>query len=110
MITPRDALHFGDTGVLLTPSDLTKYRVNIGVRTFSSPAKITVQYGFRLQKNLDFPANTFRQYSLAEFGDTSPVGNEQIMLFVGSGGNAIVYLSTTDNQTNDSSVQFARRN
>jgi hypothetical protein len=32
------------------------------------------------------------------------------MLFVGSGGEAIVYLSTTDNQTNDSSVQFARRN
>jgi hypothetical protein len=61
MITPRDALHFGDTGVLLTPADLTKFRVNIGVRTFSSPAKITVQYGFRLQKNLDFPANTFRQ-------------------------------------------------
>lgn len=109
MITPRDALHFADTGVLLTPPDLTKFRVNIGVRTFSSPATINVQYGFRSQSNMDFPANTFRQYSLAEFGDATPLANEQIILSVIS-GDAIVYLSTTDNQTNDSSVQFARRN
>jgi hypothetical protein len=109
MITPRDALHFGDTGVLITPPDLTKFRVNIGVRTFSSPATINVQYGFRSQSNMDFPANTFRQYSLAEFGDASPLANEQIILSVIS-GDAIVYLSTTDNQTNDSSVRFARRN
>jgi len=108
MITPRDALHFGDTAVLLTPPDLAKFRVNIGVRTFSSPATINVQYGFRSQSNMDFPANTFRQYSLAEFGDTAPLANEQIILTVFN-GDAIVYLSTTDNQTNDSSVQFARR-
>jgi len=109
MITPRDALHFGDTAVLLTPPDLTKFRVNIGVRTFSSPTTINVQYGFRSQSNKDFPANTFRQYSLAEFGDTAPLENEQVILSVSS-GSAIVYMSTTDNQTNDSSVQFARRN
>jgi hypothetical protein len=108
MITPGEALHFGDTAILLTPSDLTKFRVNIGVRTFSSPATINVQYGFRTQSNVDFPANTFRQFSLAEFGDTSPIENEQIIFSVLS-GDAIVYLSTTDNQTNDSSVRFARR-
>jgi hypothetical protein len=109
MITPGAALRVGDTGVLLTPPDLTKFRVNIGVRTFSSPVTINVQYGFRTQSDMDFPANTFRQYSLTEFGDTSPVENEQIILSVAA-GSAIVYLSTTDNQTNDSSVQFARRN
>ena len=90
------------------PPDLTKFRVNIGVRTFSSPVTMNVQYGFRNQSNLDFPANTFRQYSLAEFGDASPVENEQIFLSMIS-GDAVVYLSTTDNQTNDSSVRFARR-
>jgi hypothetical protein len=109
MIAPRDALHAFDTGVLLTPPDLTKFRVNIGVRTFSSPVTMNVQYGFRTQSNMSFPANTFRQYSLSDFGDTSPVENEQIILTM-SAGEAIVYLSTTDNQTNDSSVQFARRN
>lgn len=109
MITPRDALHFGDIGVLLTPPDLTRFRVNIGVRTFSSPVTINVQCGFRTQSNLDFPANTFRQYSLAEFGDAAPLANEQLILTMIK-GDAIVYLSTTDNQTNDSSVRFARRN
>jgi hypothetical protein len=108
MIAPRDALHAFDSGVLLMPPDLTKFRVNIGVRTFSSPVTMNVQYGFRTQSNIDFPANTFRQYSLAEFGDASPVENEQIFLSMIS-GDAIVYLSTTDNQTNDSSVRFARR-
>src|SRR4051812_24798626 len=108
MIATRDALHAFDGGVLLTPPDLTKFRVNIGVRTFSSPVTMNVQYGFRVQGNVTFPANTFRQYSLTEFGDASPVENEQIFLSMIS-GDAIVYMSTTDNQTNDSSVRFARR-
>jgi len=109
MITPREALHAFEGGILLTPADLTKFRVNIGVRTFSTPVTMNVQYGFRTQSNVNFPANTFRQYSLTDFGDASPVENEQIFLTMLS-GDAIVYLSTTDNQTNDSSVQFARRN
>jgi hypothetical protein len=82
--------------------------MNIGVRTFDSPATVNVQYGFRTQSNKDFPANTFQQYTLAQFGDTSPVLNEQIFLSVVS-GDVVIYASTTDNKTNDSSVRFARR-
>jgi hypothetical protein len=108
MITPAEALHPYDFVVLLTPADLTKFRVNIGVRTFSKPVTLNVQYGFRTQGNVDFPANTFQQLSLAGFGDTSPVANEQIIISVLS-GDVIVYASTPDNQTNDSSVRFARR-
>jgi hypothetical protein len=77
MITPAKALHFGDLAALLTPADLTNFRVNVGVRTFSSPATINVQYGFRSQSNKDFPANTFQQFSLTGFGDTAPVANER---------------------------------
>jgi len=108
MIPPAKALHFGDLAVLLTPADLTNFRVNVGVRTFSSPATINVQYGFRMQSNRDFPANTFQQFSLAGFGDTSPVPNEQIIFSMAS-GDAVIYLSITDNRTNDSSVRFAQR-
>jgi hypothetical protein len=108
LITPTDALHTFDSAVLITPGDLTNFRVNIGVRTFSSAATVNVQYGFRSQSNKDFPANTFRQYSLADFGDTAPVPNEQIILSVVS-GDVVIYLSTTDNRTNDSSVRFAKR-
>lgn len=108
LITPAAALHAGDLAVLLTPSDLTNFRANIGVRTLSSATTVNVQYGFRSQGNKDFPANTFQQFSLAGFGDSTPVPDEQIFFFVVS-GDAIIYLSTTDNRTNDSSVRFARR-
>lgn len=108
MIRPSETLHAGDLGSLLTPPDLTRFRVNVGVRTFSSAASVNVQYGSRTQSTMTFPANTFQQYSLTGFGDSSPVENEQIFFQVLS-GNAIIYLSTTDNQTNDSSVRFARQ-
>jgi hypothetical protein len=108
LITPAAALHGGDLAVLLTPADLTNFRTNIGVRTLSSAATINVQYGSRSQSNKDFPANTFQQFSLTGFGDTTPVPNEQIFFYVLS-GDAIIYLSATDNRTNDSSVRFARR-
>jgi hypothetical protein len=58
--------------------------------------------------NKDFPANTFQQFSLMGFGDTAPVANEQI-IFSMVGGDAVIYLSITDNRTNDSSVRFAQR-
>lgn len=106
MIRTTDVLHPGDLAILVTPADLTNYRVNVGVRTLSSAAKVNVQYGFRSQSDKDFPAYEFQQFSLAGFGDTSPVPNEQIFLFVLSGDVAI-YQSITDNKTNDSAIQFA---
>jgi hypothetical protein len=108
MVTPAEALHAGDLAVLVTPGDLTAYRVNVGVRTLGSATTINVQYGNRSQSNKDFAANTFQQFSLAAFGDSSPVPNEPIYFFV-LNGDAIVYLSVIDNRTNDSSVVFARR-
>ena len=108
MIRTTEVLHPGDTAVLITPADLTNYRVNIGVRTLSSAATVNVQYGFRSQSNKDFPANEFQQFSLAGFGDTSPVPNEQIFFFVVS-GDVVIYQSITDNKTNDSAIAFARK-
>jgi len=108
MIRPADVLHPGDTAVLLTPADLTNFRVNVGVRTLSSSATVEVQYGFRSASSLDFPANTFEQFSLAGFGDTAPVENEQIFVSVVS-GDLVIYQTVTDNKTNDSSIAFARR-
>jgi len=108
MIRTTEVLHPGDTAVLITPADLTNYRVNIGVRTLSSAATVNVQYGFRSQSNKDFPANEFQQFSLAGFGDTAPVPNEQIFFFVVS-GDVVIYQSITDNKTNDSAIAFARK-
>jgi len=108
MIRTGDVLHAGDSALLLTPADLTAFRVNIGVRTLSGPASINIQHGFRLQSDQDFPANTFQQFPLSAFGGADPVANEQIYLYVNS-GDVVIYESTIDNKTNDSSIKFAQR-
>ena len=107
MIRPSDVLHSGDVAVLMTPADLTRFRANIGIRTLSSDVSIDVQYGQRTSNERQFSANTFQQFSLTDFGDTTPVENEQIYLFVT--GDVVIYESVTDNKTNDSSIAFARR-
>jgi hypothetical protein len=108
MIRATDVLHPGDGAVLITPPDLDAFRMNIGVRTLSADAHVVIVYGSRFQISKDFPANTFNQYSLAAFGDTNAIANEQISLYVFSGDVAI-YASTTDNKTNDSAIRVARR-
>jgi hypothetical protein len=108
LIRPDQMLHTIDTAAILTPADLTNFRMNIGVRTFGSSIALVVSYGNRGSATLNFPANTFQQYSLAGFGDPSPVPNE-LITFTVIGGDAVVYASTTDNRTNDSSVRFATR-
>ncbi|HEY4642398.1 MAG TPA: hypothetical protein VII75_13720 [Thermoanaerobaculia bacterium] len=109
MIRPADFLHAGDTAILFTPSDLGLFRMSIGVRTLSAPANVSVQFGNgRISLVKDFPANTFSQVTLSDFGDTDPLPNEQISFTVNS-GHVAIYASTTDNKTNDSSARFAKR-
>lgn len=110
MVTREDALEFGDHAVLLTPADLTNFRVNIGIRTFESPVTLFVRYGTRGQEERTFPANTFEQIPLASLTSFAPLPNERLTFSIlGSGGDVSIYASTTDNRTNDSSIQFLRR-
>lgn len=109
MIRPADFLKPGDAAILFTPSDLGLFRMSIGVRTLSQNANVSVQFGNgRISLVKDFPANTFSQVTLNDFGDTDALPNEQISFTVNSGSVAI-YASTTDNKTNDSSARFAKR-
>jgi len=56
-----------------------------------------------------YAANYFEQPSLSQFlNGATPVANGVITVTVRS-GSAIVYASTTDNRTNDSSIRFAQR-
>lgn len=109
LVRPGDVLHVGDTAVMLTPSDLTNYRVNIGVRTFGGPVTLTLLYGTRGGASVVVPANTFQQTALTAFTSIAPQPGERVFFTVADGGDAIVYASTTDNRTNDSNVFFLRR-
>jgi hypothetical protein len=107
LITPEQMLHAFDYASIMTPPDLTNFRMNIGVRTFGSPVTLNIEYSHGGADTKQFPANTFQQLSLAGF-DPAPVANERILI-TPIGGDVIIYASTTDNRTNDSSVRFAKR-
>lgn len=109
-----DALMQGDTGVLLAPPDLQKFRFNIGVRTLDRGA--TVQVTVRDRDGVviatltrSYPPAYFTQTSAAGFLDGFALtGGETVSLEM-TGGSLFVYGATTDGITNDPSVQLAKR-
>jgi hypothetical protein len=102
----------GATAVLLTPMDPTRTRFNIGVRTLFSGASFTAtlrnQDGtFVTSVTKTYQPNYFEQVSAESFlGGVTIAPNQMIVISVND-GSAIIYGSTTDNVTNDPSVQFA---
>jgi hypothetical protein len=106
------ALRSGDSGVLFAPDDVARFRLNIGIRTLSDGATVTItvrdEDGVEVKTATRAYASTFfTQVSAASFLDGyTLVGGETITVKVISGA-ALVYGATTDNITNDPSVQFA---
>ena len=105
--TPGEFLHAGDSVLLITPIDLAKSRMNVGVRTLTA-TQLQITYGSSAGFTRDYAANYFVQSSLADFVATAPAVNTTFRVRVVS-GDAIVYASTTDNTTNDSAADFPRR-
>ena len=99
------------TGVLLGPPDLVKYRYQIGVRTLDGPVFVSVTVkdasgAVVHTSSTTFPANSYFQLTVEDFtGGFSLDANDSIVIAY-SGGRAIFYGATTDNVTNDPSVQF----
>jgi hypothetical protein len=118
-ITPTDSnfsggriVSMGATSFMIAPVDPTRTRLNIGVRTLFSGALITAQLldnaGHVLASvSKQYTANYFEQVDATGFFGGVPVGASQIIKISVSDGSAIIYGSTTDNVTNDPSVQYA---
>jgi len=110
-MSPQDALRPGRQGVLLIPSDLVNYRLNIGVRTLTDVAlTLTVRNsagGVGATVPKFFPAVYHEQQTATAFlnGLTLPAGGS-ITVSV-EAGSAIVYGATVDNRTGDPSLQIA---
>ena len=104
----------GDHGVLFTPVDTGRFRMNIGVRSGPSGAAMAVTRrsaaGTVVQTlEKSYPPNFFEQISGVEFLAGAPFGaNDSITIQVTS-GSAIVYGATADNTTQDPSIQFATK-
>ncbi|HJT16300.1 MAG TPA: hypothetical protein VJ853_02885 [Thermoanaerobaculia bacterium] len=100
-------------GVLLVPSDLTNFRMNVGVRSLGSGATLTIttfdRSGTKLSSRSNaYPADYFEQVPATQFTGLSalPAGGS-IVVSVQNGGSAFVYGSITDNRTQDSSMRMA---
>jgi hypothetical protein len=112
--SPDSILEAGDQGVLFTPADTGRFRMNIGVRTGPSGAVMIVirrnTAGTVVQTLTKIYAPTFfEQISGAEFlGGAAFGANDSITIQV-TAGSAIVYGVTADNTTQDPSIQFAIR-
>ena len=108
------ALQAGSTGALLAPDDAQRFRLNIGVRTLDTGASMTITVRNRdseIVKTLtrtDGPVSFFQVASSALLGGYILTGGETISFELTS-GSAFIYGATTDNVTNDPSVQFAAR-
>jgi hypothetical protein len=102
----------GSTGFLIAPTDTAHFRFNMGVRTFLSGAFITLKVHdatgavvhtvtktYQPTYFEQQPSDTFLGYTLQP--------NDVIEVNV-SGGSAVIYGATTDNTTNDPSIQYAR--
>ena len=101
-------------GVLLLPSDLTNFRMNVGVRSLESSATLTISTFaadgtlMTTRSNVTYAPNYFEQVTASQFTglSTLPAGGS-ILVTVNIGGAAFVYGSITDNRTQDSSMRMA---
>src|SRR3954468_13402503 len=104
VVPPALARPANDCVVLQPPADLTKFRMNVGVRTLGQGATISVNGG----PPKSYPPTYFEQVGLATFlanGGASTTGFTTIAV---TDGSLFIYASTTDTKTNDSAVKFLR--
>lgn len=111
-IRVSDALQRGMTGVLLAPAFTERATFHIGIRTLGEGASLTItirRSNGTVSQTLTktFPADFFEQRTAADFLGIPPGPNDSIALRIDS-GSAVLYGSTTDNITQDPSLQLAR--
>ena len=111
------ALYRGAVRAIPVPSDLTRFRMNIGVRTLkkepnfpSTGVAVTVidPQGVTIGViSKTYPEDYFEQVPLATFvnGLNCPPGSTLLLEYVGP---VFVYGSVTDNRTNDASIVLAQ--
>ncbi|HEX7152526.1 MAG TPA: Ig-like domain-containing protein [Thermoanaerobaculia bacterium] len=108
-----EALSSGNVGVLLAPADIARYRLNIGVRTLAEGAAVTITVRDKegavvKTASKAFGPTFFTQIGSAAMLDGYVLAGGETITFAVTSGSAFVYGATTDNISNDPSVQFAR--
>jgi hypothetical protein len=113
-VVPSAALQSGDSGVIIVPPDLTKARLNIGLRSLDAGASmlITLRSKSGTQKGTQsktMTPNFFEQPSVAALLPGMTVEGNDTITFALNSGRAIIYGATTENKTQDPSLQYAKK-
>jgi hypothetical protein len=113
LILPEEALLPGLGGTLLAPADLQRYRFNIGVRTLSAGASMTVTVRdkkgvSRASFSVAYPGDFFLQLSANAFLGLL-LQPEDSIRFVLTSGRAVVYGASADNTTQEPEIFIATR-
>jgi hypothetical protein len=111
-VAADQVLDGADTATLIVPRDLVRYRFNIGVRTLSTGATLQLIVRAtngteRHRRIVTFGDDHFEQQPGDLFVDSALQPDDSIEIHI-LAGSAIVYATTVDNRTNDSSIQIAR--
>lgn len=109
-----DALQSGDSGVLIAPAD-TRFRLNIGVRTLAQGVSMVFTVRdkdgviVKTTGTKTFGPTFFTQIGSAAMLDGYTLAGGETIVIQVTAGSAFIYGATTDNTTQDPSVQFARK-
>ncbi len=108
-----EALQPGQSGVLLIPADVTRFRFNLGVRTLEGgvTATLTVRdAGGAVVATVSraFSATYHEQQSAAAFLGVPTLPSGSSISIAVTSGAVIFYGATVDNTTGDPSLQIAR--
>jgi hypothetical protein len=100
------------TALLITPVDPARTRYNIGVRTFFAGVAFTATLrnadgSVAASVTKSYLPMYFEQVDATSFFGGVPVSGNQTITINVTLGSAVIYGATTDNVTNDPSVQFA---
>jgi len=107
-----DALDAFEQAVLFVPSDATKFRMNVGVRTLDTETQVEYDLydsagGFRTFVTKTYPANYYQQTDFKSLFGVDFQPGDTIFVFPRR-GVAYIYGSIVDNTSNDPSAQVAR--
>jgi hypothetical protein len=113
-LAPSAALQSGDSGVIIVPSDLVKTRLNVGLRSLEAGASmlITLRSKAGVQKGTatkSMTANFFEQPSAASLLPGLTIEGSDTITFTINSGRAIIYGASTENKTQDPSLQYAKK-
>jgi hypothetical protein len=112
-VSGANVLVAGSRGVLVTPSDLTRFRLNIGIRTLSNGVTMTISIydaAAILVRTVtrSFSLNYFAQFAAADLLGGAIAANQTIVFTIDS-GSAVIYGFSAPNGGGGLTLQVAQR-